>query len=403
VTIRTQQKTVLYAFMGAHVINDLYSTILPAFLPAVADEFDLDYTELGVLSFAFIVLTGILQPVLGSVADRYGRRRWILTFGFLIASVGFIAMAVAPTFLFIVIVSLLVGLGGATYHPQATAFIVQAYPDTRGRALGLHGWAGSAGHFLAPAVAVLAVWAFDWRIAMALIAIPTLVTAVVLRSRVEETKPTSAARLLGAITPQLLLVSFSFGMVATVGRSFITFFVKMLVDEGWAETSAGLLLTLILLGGAVAQPVGGRAFDRYGGRAVFVVGSAVSAAFIVLFAVSDGALSLIAIGGIAFFQFAMFPVSLAQASQLAPPEQTGAAVGVVFGISGLMVAAAQPLVGALGEAVGDIREALAWQLPLALLGLALATRIRPSAPTSMSQGDPEPPPPIDDPPVPADR
>lgn len=395
----TKPKTVLYAFMGAHVINDLYSTILPAFLPAVADEFDLDYTELGVLSFAFVVLTGILQPVLGNVADRYGKRRWILIFGFVTGSVGFVAMALAPTFLIIVIVSLLVGLGGATYHPQATAFIVEAYPDTRGRALGLHGWGGSAGHFLAPAVAVLLVAAFDWRIAMGLIAVPMLVTGFVLRSRIDETKPTASATLRGVMSPQLLLVAFSFGLVALVGRSFITFFVKMLVDEGWTETRAGLVLTLILLGGAVAQPLGGRAFDRYGGRAVFVVGAAASAACVVLFALSGGALSLIAVGGIAFFQFGMFPVSLAMASQLAPRTNTGGAVGVMFGISGLMVAAAQPVVGALGEAVGDIREALAWQLPLALLGLALATRIVPAATASIDDGDSEQPPASDNPTV----
>jgi hypothetical protein len=37
-----------------------------------------------------------------------------------------------------------------------------------------------------------------------------------------------------------------------------------------------------------------------------------------------------------------------------------------------MTALAQPAVGALAEAFDDIRLALAWQMPLALLGLALA-------------------------------
>ena len=150
-------RTVLVALVCAHVVNDFYSTILPAFLPSVAEEFDLDYTELGILSFAFIILTGVLQPVLGSFADRFGRRRWLLVFGFVVGAVGFLAMAAAPTFWFIVAVSLLGGLGGATYHPQASAFILSAFPTRPGRMLGVHGWGGSAGHFLAPAVAVLVI------------------------------------------------------------------------------------------------------------------------------------------------------------------------------------------------------------------------------------------------------
>ncbi len=381
-------KTVLVAFVGAHVVNDFYATVLPAFLPAVAEEFDLDYTELGILSFAFILLTGVLQPVLGNMADRHGRRRWVLVFGFASGAAGFLAMAAAPTFWFIVMVSLLCGLGAATYHPQATAFIVAAYPDKRGRMLGIHGWGGSAGHFLAPAVVVLSIAAFSWRITMAAIAVPLLLAALVLRFRLEETSPNSTVTLRGAASRPLLLVAVLFGLVGVIGRSFLNFFVKMLVDEGWEETSAGVLLTVILLGGAVAQPLGGWFYDRLGGRRVFTIAMVAITLLVGLFAVSDGAVSLVAIAGIAFFQFSLFPVGLAQASQLAASSQTGAAAGLVFGISGLMIAAAQPVVGAVGEAAGDIRVALAWLLPLALIGVVLASRCPTGAETAAGTGPP---------------
>ncbi|MGI9607121.1 MAG: hypothetical protein ACR2P0_13370, partial [Acidimicrobiales bacterium] len=78
------------------------------------------------------------------------------------------------------------------------------------------------------------------------------------------------------------------------------------------------------------------------------------------------------------------PVALAQASELAAPAQTGAATGVVFGISGLLSAAAQPIVGAIGEAAGDIRVALAWLLPVAILAIALA-RFMPVASAQMAE------------------
>ncbi len=371
-TTVVQPNTVLYSLVGAHLVNDFSSTVLPAFLPAVAEEFSLDYAEIGILAFAFTLLTGVLQPTLGNFADRTGRRRWMLVFGFGVAAVGFLAMAAAPSFWFIVVVSTLVGLGGATYHPQATAFIVAAFPKRRGRMLGIHGWGGSAGHFLAPAVVVLTVAAVDWRWAMTLIGVPLVMTAIVLRLRLPESEPAPAATLRGALTPPLVLVAITFGLVGMVGRSFLNFFVKMLVDEGWAETDAGVLLTVILLGGAVSQPLGGLAYDRFGGRAVVTTAAASTAVLIGLFSVTDGAISLVAIAGIAFAQFSLFPVGMAQASELASSAQTGAATGVVFGVSGLLVATAQPVVGFVAEAAGDIRVALAWLLPVSLLAVVLA-------------------------------
>lgn len=52
------------------------------FLPALSDEFNLDYGELGILSLTFTLLSGVLQPILGHRADRYGQRRLIVSVGF---------------------------------------------------------------------------------------------------------------------------------------------------------------------------------------------------------------------------------------------------------------------------------------------------------------------------------
>ncbi|MGZ0178906.1 MAG: MFS transporter [Acidimicrobiales bacterium] len=368
-------KSVLVTFVGAHVVNDFYATVMPAFLPALADEFGLDYTELGILSLTATLLSGVLQPSMGHYADRHGKRRFVVSMGFALAGIGFLAMALAPTFYIIVTVSLLVGLGAGTYHPQATAFLVQAYPSARGRTLGIHGWGGSIGHFAAPAAVTLAVAWIDWRSAMVVIAIPLLVTAVMLRSQLEETEPNPEARLRGALSRQLILVAIVFGLLGMVLRSFLTFTVKMLVDEGWADTGAGTALTIVLLVGAIAQPIGGRVFDRVGARNVLIGACIGSSLSIAMFSQTSGSLSLVAVGFISLFGFSLFPVGLAVASQLADDGQTGAAVGIIFGVSGLMSAAAQPVVGALGESLGDIRLALSWTIVVTILAIPMASLI----------------------------
>lgn len=371
----TAPRAILGTFVAVHVINDFYATVLPAFLPALAREWDLDYTELGLLSFAFTLFTGVLQPLIGHVADKQGKRKLILSFGFFIGGSGFLLMAVAPSFWFITVVSLLCGLGAAAYHPQATAFVVNAYPNDRGRMLGIHGWGGSVGHFLAPAIATVAIAALDWRWAMVIVAVPIIGAGTGLWAYLPESSPNPEAALKGALGRPIVVAALAFGLLNTVLYSFVTFVVKMLVDEGWAEVTAGATLTTMLFIGVVAQPVGGRIYDRFGGRNLFVCSNLGTILSVLLFSQTSGIVSLVAVGAIATFGFGLFPVSLAIASKIGGDSRTGFTVGVVFGVSGLLGAAARPAVGALAEAVGDIRLALGWTVVFAIAALPFAMQL----------------------------
>ncbi|HJL99944.1 MAG: MFS transporter [Acidimicrobiales bacterium] len=368
-------RAILGTFVGVHVINDFYATVLPAFLPALATEWDLDYTELGLLSFAFTLFTGVLQPLIGHVADKQGKRKLILSFGFFVGGTGFLLMAVAPSFWFITVVSLLCGLGAAAYHPQATAFVVNAYPEDRGRMLGIHGWGGSVGHFLAPAIATVAIAALDWRWAMVIVAIPIIGAGIGLWVYLPESNPNPEAFLRGALGRPIIMAALAFGLLNTVLYSFVTFVVKMLVDEGWTDVRAGATLTAMLFIGVVAQPVGGRIYDRFGGRRLFVCANFGTICSVLIFSQTSGAASLIAVTAIATFGFGLFPVSLAIASKIGGDSRTGFTVGVVFGVSGLLGATARPLVGALAEALGDIRLALGWTVILAIAALPFAMQL----------------------------
>ena len=371
----TAPRAILGTFVAVHVINDFYATVLPAFLPALAREWDLDYTELGLLSFAFTLFTGVLQPLIGHVADKQGKRKLILSFGFFIGGSGFLLMAVAPSFWFITVVSLLCGLGAAAYHPQATAFVVSAYPNDRGRMLGIHGWGGSVGHFLAPAIATVAIAALDWRWAMVIVAVPIIGAGTGLWAYLPESSPNPEAALKGALGRPIVVAALAFGLLNTVLYSFVTFVVKMLVDEGWAEVTAGATLTTMLFIGVVAQPVGGRIYDRFGGRNLFVCSNLGTILSVLLFSQTSGIVSLVAVGAIATFGFGLFPVSLAIASKIGGDSRTGFTVGIVFGVSGLLGAAARPAVGALAEAVGDIRLALGWTVVFAIAALPFAMQL----------------------------
>lgn len=339
----------LIGFTGAHLVNDFNALMLPAFLPALTDEFDLSYLQLGILSLSFTILSGLLQVSFGHYADRYGRRRRALVFGFLVTAVGFIGMGLSPTYLILVSASLLCGLGASTYHPQATAILVASNPSDRGRTMGIHGWGGSVGAFIAPVGVAVLVTAFGWRNALFLLAIPCAAVALGIRAGVTESAPNPAARLRGGIPSDVWVLAIAFALLSMVIRGFLTFLPTFLVDEGSSLSRAGLLTTFVLVVGLVAQPLGGVMYDRLGGRTVFVAASAATTAGLGLFMTSSGWVLLVAVAIVAFFVFSMFPVSLAMGSELSGVERTGIGVGVIFGISGLSGAAVQPLVGGIAD------------------------------------------------------
>lgn len=370
---------VLYAFIAAHVVNDFTATSLPAFLPALEEEFGLSYFELGLLSLTFSILSGLVQPFIGNFADREGKRRWALVFGFLSTALGFVLIGLAPIFALVVLSSLLCGLGGSTYHPQATAFLVKAYPEERGQTLGFHGWGGSVGHFLAPVVVAVGVTQVGWRWTIALLSIPSLIAAASLRRSLGETQKNPGATLRGAASKDLLVMAVTFGLLGMVLRGFLAFLPTYLVELDWSLTSAGLITTLILVIGMFAQPMGGSVFDRIGGRRVFLGAAIGSTISVGLFVVTSGWFELLAATGMAFFVFALFPVSLAMASEIAGAERTGAAAGIVFGLSGLSTAAIPAIVGKIAD-LTDLRAALSMLvIPSALaivLSLALPDKIQ---------------------------
>jgi FSR family fosmidomycin resistance protein-like MFS transporter len=366
-----RQPKVLLLFVGAHVINDFTATSLPVFLPAIEEEFGLTYLQLGLLSLTFTILSGAVQPLAGNFADRNGKRRATLVFGFVSTGLGFILIGLSPMFWLVVASSLFCGLGGSTYHPQATAFLVRSYPAERGRTLGLHGWGGSIGHFLAPVLVALAIAAFGWRLGVALFAIPSVLAALIIRSNLAESPPNPGASLRGAASRNLLLMAVTFGLLGMVLRGFLGFLPTYLVELDWTLTEAGVITTLILVVGMFAQPLGGAIFDRVGGRQVFVVCSIGAAVGVAGFGLTTSWLALVFVTIMAFFVFALFPVSLAMASELAGAERTGAAAGIVFGITGLVTAVVPALIGGFADQT-SLHTALSSLVVFPILAAALS-------------------------------
>jgi FSR family fosmidomycin resistance protein-like MFS transporter len=369
---RSSAYLLLAGLTVGHLVNDFYTMVLPPLIPALRQGFGLNYLEVGFLSFCFSILSGLLQPSVGHVADAHGLRKRLVITGFLVFCAGFVAMSFASSYGLLLVATLFCGLGATTFHPQATNFLTRAFPRTRGWAMGIHGWGGSIGNFLAPLVVAFLASRVGWRQAVTWLVVPGLLTAVFLWGFLDEPARVDAAGGGSAITRDLVLVAVTFGFLAMVLRGFLTFLPTFLVERGTSLAQAGVFTSLMLLVGLVAQPLGGHVYDRVGGRAIFFVCSVGAGLGLVVFTAGSGAVLLVGAALVGFSVFALFPVSLAMGSEIAKDGRVGVAVGVVFGVSATMAAMTPVLTGFLADLLG---LSLAFQLLTILAVLAAALSV----------------------------
>lgn len=119
---------------------------------------------------------GIMQPLVGMVADRFGSRRVVMA-GMICYGCGLVGMAYGSTpFVFTLSAGLIVGIALActSFGVIYGALSRMVSPDRRGWALGLAGAAGGLGQFFLVPVSQAFIDAFSWSGSMVALAIACL-------------------------------------------------------------------------------------------------------------------------------------------------------------------------------------------------------------------------------------
>ena len=163
-----------------HLVNDFYGLVLPFLLPTLIVAFQMDFFAAGLVSLATNLFGGLLQPLVGYWADRYGIRKRIMVAGFLLFALGLLLVGISTSYIMILAAWFVYGLGIATFHAQSTNFLTSAFPENKGRAMGIHGIGGAIGNFSVPLVVTFLITAVAWRGTALLLAIPGLLVAIML-------------------------------------------------------------------------------------------------------------------------------------------------------------------------------------------------------------------------------
>ncbi len=362
----------------AHGLNDAYAAFLHPLLPRIMRRLDLSISLAAVLTTSLALASSLIQPALGYVADRYGRRAFVVL-GPVFSGVFMSLIGAAPSFIVLIMFLTLAGLGSAAFHPPGASMAARVTEGGgSGVRLSLFSFGGAAGYAAGPLIAVGFVAAVGIeRLWLAMI--PALLIAPVMLAVLPAGKGGPAAQpvpgpreVLGLLGGPLGLLFGISAITTFVQRVFLTMQPIATAAAGGSEALGAVTLSVYLAGQAVGSLLGGYLTDRIDRRHLLVGVTLVALpTHLLALALPTGSvLALVSAAAAGCATMAVLPPIIIQAQELMPG---GAALssGIVMGL-----AWATGSVGVLGAGVmGDLwgaRTAALVCTPVVLAATALA-------------------------------
>ena len=94
------QYLVILSIAACHFINDVMQSVLSASYPLLHEEFGLSFSQIGLMSLAFMGTASVLQPLIGTLTDRHHFPQ-SLTLGMGSTLLGLLLLANAPSYPFL--------------------------------------------------------------------------------------------------------------------------------------------------------------------------------------------------------------------------------------------------------------------------------------------------------------
>lgn len=365
--MRTPRPRAVLATAGAmHFVHDGFSEILYVLLPVWAGEFRLSLWQVGFIRTAYTGGMAAFQIPAGLLAERFGERR-LLMLGTLVTACAFIAVATsAASFVPLLLLLTLAGLGSGVQHPLSSSVVAKAYEDgPRRAALGTYNFAGDIGKVSSAALIGLVAAFAGWRVAATGYGAVGVAAAVVLvivlasldagsapeRARVatNDARPTGW----GIRDPRGFQVLSVIGMIDNSTRSgLLTFLPFVLISKGMSVAGVGGALALVFAGGAMGKFVCGVVAERVGIiRTVVLTEAATSVAIIAILAAPlPVAMLLLVPLGVALNGTSS--VLYATVADLVTAERRSRAYGLYYTLTIAASAVGPTVYGVIGDAVG---------------------------------------------------
>src|SRR5215467_5325991 len=391
---------VILSLSFCHVLNDMMQSLMPALYPILKSSYGLSFSQIGLITLASQFTASMLQPVVGLYTDRHPRP-YSLTVGVGFTLVGLLLVSRASVYAVILLAAMLLGMGSAIFHPEASRVARMAAGGRYGLAQSLFQVGGNVGSASGPLLAAFVVVphgqsSIAWFSAAALIAITVLlqVGGWYARQRIAARPgPRTRAAVVSPTAPRqselprwkviqavaiLVALLFSKNVYSASLGSYYTFY---LIERFHLPIQTAQFYLFTFLAGIVAGTLaGGAVGDRIGRIPIMWVSILGALPFALLLPHANlfwtGILAVL----IAFIMASAFSAILVYAQELLPGRvglAAGMFYGFSFGLGGLGAAA-------LGKLADLTSITAVYQVTPFLLLLGLLTAFLPRRPGAPS-------------------
>ena len=339
---------VLAAISLSHFLNDLLQSLIIAIYPLLKGNYDLNFTQIGLLTLTYQLTASLLQPVVGIYTDRHPQP-YSLVFGMGSTLLGLLLLSHAPSFPLLLIGAAVVGLGSSIFHPESSRVARMASGGRHGLAQSIFQVGGNGGTAMGPLLAAMIVLPFGQG-SLAWFALLALLAMLVLfrvgqwyqhqhrqqsANRVRPHSDLPRRRVVVAVGVLLLLIFSKHFYLASL-TSYYTFY--LMEHFGLGIQAAQLHLFLFLFAVAAGTVLGGPIGDRIGRKQVIWFSILGVAPFTLLLPHVDLLWTTILTFIIGFILASAFPAILVYAQELLPGRIgtiSGLFFGFAFGMGGL--------------------------------------------------------------------
>jgi len=147
---------ILAALSFCHLLNDMMQSLIPAIYPILKDNFQLDFTQIGLITFVLQLTGALFQPVVGFYTDKHPKA-YILATGMGFTLLGMLVLSRAASFRMVLVATGLVGLGSSIFHPESSRMARAASGGRHGFAQSFFQVGGNFGSALGPLLAAFIV------------------------------------------------------------------------------------------------------------------------------------------------------------------------------------------------------------------------------------------------------
>jgi len=384
---------VLLSLSICHMLNDLMQSLIPALYPMLKQQFNLDFTQVGLITLSFQLTASLLQPTIGVYTDRRPQP-YSLAIGMGATLIGLVLLSLARNYAMVVFSAAMIGIGSAVFHPEASRVARMASGGRYGFAPSLFQVGGNVGGAIVPLLAALIVLprgqgAIAWFSLSALLGM-LLLTRVGMWYAAHPRHAQMAARAAsgaGAFSRArvifcivvLMLLTFSKNVYTASFSSFFTFY--LIERFRLSVHDAQIQLFVFMAAIAVGTLIGGPLTDRIGRRPMIWISILGALPFTLALPYADlfwsGVLTIV----IGLLMASAFPAILVYAQELVPGRVglvSGMFFGFAFGLGGLGAAA-------MGRIADATSVAFVFQLGSYLPAIGLVTWLLPNLDGPRSQ------------------